>query len=293
MSDYPAWLRADRAPHPAKYSAPVALAIVEMIEKYSDGTILDPFGGTGGLHHIGEVVRERKERYVITFVNELEAEWATESAEYGLTRCGDFFTFEPGVSNKFWMKCDKEDPNFVLYDDKFDMIITSPTYGNRMADKHTPGKCKECNGTGDELMDSMEAVGVPGGMYPIGPCPTCKGKGRENSKRMTYKHQLGRDLSDNNSGGMQWGPAYRTFHGRAWMRVKQLLTDDGYFILNVKDHVRAGKIIKVAQWHVDTALRLGFDVLDRRWVHTSGMGFGQHQQTLKVDHEEVIVFTKG
>lgn len=255
MSGYPTWLDAGYAPHPAKFSAPVALAIVEMIEKYSDGTILDPFGGTGGLHDIGEVVRERRAQHVTTYVNELEAEWAAESAEYGPTRCGDFFTFEPGVSDKFWCKWGEEDPSFVLYDEpKFDMIITSPTYGNRMADKHNA---------------------------------------RDSSKRMTYKHQLGHDLSDNNSGGMQWGPAYRTFHGRAWSRVKDLLTDDGYFILNVKDHVRAGKIIKVAQWHVDAATRLGFKVEERRQVHTSGMGFGQHQQTLKVDHEEVVVFTKG
>lgn len=33
--------------------------------------------------------------------------------------------------------------------------------------------CPTCQGSGDETMDSMLAVGVPGGQYPIGPCADC------------------------------------------------------------------------------------------------------------------------
>ena len=37
--------------------------------------------------------------------------------------------------------------------------------------------CKPCKGTGDELEDSMSALGIPGGMVAVAPCPDCGGSG--------------------------------------------------------------------------------------------------------------------
>ena len=51
-------------------------------------------------------------------------------------------------------------------DATFDMVVTSPTYGNRMADHHNA---------------------------------------KDGRRRITYTHNLGRTLTPGNSGAMQWG----------------------------------------------------------------------------------------
>jgi hypothetical protein len=40
-------------------------------------------------------------------------------------------------------------------------------------DAEVPELCQTCDGSGVETEDSMIVVGVPGGQYPIGPCPEC------------------------------------------------------------------------------------------------------------------------
>ncbi len=62
-------------------------------------------------------------------------------------------------------------------DQHFDAIATSPTYGNRMADHHNA---------------------------------------KDGSRRTTYRHLLGHELHEDNSGRMQWGEQYRVFHAAAW-----------------------------------------------------------------------------
>jgi hypothetical protein len=60
-----------------------------------------------------------------------------------------------------------------LPDATFDMVVTSPTYGNRMTDHHNA---------------------------------------KDGSRRITYTHNLGRTLTPGNSGAMQWGEDYRQLH---------------------------------------------------------------------------------
>lgn len=254
--ELPEWLEATPRPHPAKFSDAILREVELLIEHHSttySPHVLDPFGGVGKLHEIEGYLSDHS-MVPFTMVNELEPEWAVQSVEHGLTRCGDFFELTRYGLYDWYHRV--EDGSYMWWKKggPYDFIVTSPTYGNRMADKHNA---------------------------------------RDSSKRMTYKHQLGRDLTDGSSAGMQWGESYRIFHTRAWSKVHSLLADNGFFILNVKDHVRNKQIINVAQWHVDTCLRVGFDVVERIDIHTPGMGFGQHQQTLKVDHEELIVLTKG
>lgn len=104
----------------------------------------------------------------------------------------------------------------------FDAICTSPTYGNRMADSFQDKQVKK--------------------QY----------------KRNTYTHVLGRKLSDNNSGAMQWGDKYRQLHSKAWQECFRVLRKDGIFLLNISDHIRAGKIIPVTDWHIATLVEVGF-----------------------------------
>lgn len=138
-------------------------------------------------------------------------------------------------------------------DGVFDAICTSPTYGNRLADHH---------------------------------------EAKDGSVRRTYKHDLGRDLTDNNSGAMQWGPAYRALHERAWAESIRVLRPGGRFVLNIKDHVRRGHRQYVAGWHVTTLCRLGLDLLMHTEVASSGMRNGANADA-RMPAEIVYVFERG
>src|SRR5690606_26606499 len=85
---------------------------------------------------------------------------------------------------------------------RFRWIVTSPAYGNRLADKHNAQeRCKQCRGTGITITAE---------------CPKCNGTGRRVYKRITYRHYLGHELHPNNTGGMQWGDVYRSMHEKIW-----------------------------------------------------------------------------
>ena len=137
-------------------------------------------------------------------------------------------------------------------DSTFDAIATSPVYGNRMS-------------------DSFEA--------------------KDKSRRITYRHCLGRSLHLNNSGQLQWGPKYKEFHIQAWKEATRVLKPEGRFILNVSDHIRKGSIKAVSIWHVAEVLKLQYRVLDWELVRTQRMRMGQNAK-LRVEHENVILFQK-
>lgn len=92
-------------------------------------------------------------------------------------------------------------------------VCTSCTYGNRMADHHDA---------------------------------------KDDSRRNTYRHALGRELHPNNSGQLQWGMEYRKFHIKAWREVHRVLKPGGKFILNISDHIRKGEFQGVVAWHKAT-----------------------------------------
>ena len=132
----------------------------------------------------------------------------------------------------------------------FDAICTSPTYGNRMADHHN-------------AMDG--------------------------SKRISYTHTIGRSLHPSNSGQLQWGKEYRDFHVTAWKECRRVLRRGGIFILNIKDHIRGGKLIEVSKWHIESLEGFGFIVEKKYEVETPGQRFGANAKD-RVDHENVFVF---
>ena len=138
-------------------------------------------------------------------------------------------------------------------DGTFDAAATSPCYGNRMADHH---------------------------------------HARDGSRRLTYRHTLGRPLHPDNAGRLQWGAAYREFHRRAWREAWRVLQSGGRFVLNVKDHVRAGKRQEVTAWHVETLAALGFRLVVRREVETPSLRYGANGD-LRVECEVVLLFEKG
>jgi SAM-dependent methyltransferase len=123
--------------------------------------------------------------------------------------------------------------------ESFDAIATSPTYGNRLTDQNN-------------AMDG--------------------------SVRHSYTHDLGRKLHPNNSGGMHWGPEYRTFRARAWASVVRVLRPGGRFVLNISDHIRNRQRQRVTDWHVETLTKLGMREIDRIDIPTRRLRYGDKRR---------------
>lgn len=137
-------------------------------------------------------------------------------------------------------------------DGEFDAVVVSPPYGNRMADHH---------------------------------------EARDASRRYTYRHMLGRALHPANTGALQWGDAYKEAHRRIWTECIRVLRSGGVFVLNCKDHVRRGEIVRVSEWHADELQRHGLRLVERVRVECPGMRNGANAR-LRVDHEDVWVLRK-
>ena len=196
--------------HPARFSAPVLSGLRRIVDdQCAEFRILDPFAGVGGVHQLAA-----HERGVFTYGVEIEEEWARQSVG---TVCGDsrfltdFFPF-----------------------DHFDMVVTSPAYGNRMADQYLPPDT-------------------------------------DLSKRYTYATSLGRRLSEANGAGLQWGDEYRDLHASVWVSCVDVLKPGGLVVLNVKDHFRNGVRQHVRDWHVGWFLEAGFDLVDEVELDSDGI----------------------
>lgn len=209
--------------HPAKFSDAI-LAIIE--DAGLEGKLLDPFAGVGKVHTLS--YRDRLE----TFGVELEPEWANQHPR---TLVGN--ALELDYDNHF-----------------FDHIVTSPCYGNRMADHHDA---------------------------------------RDDSRRNTYRHILGRPLSQGSSAGMQWGAEYRIFHMRAWAEVNRVLKSGGTFWLNLKDHIRDGERQLVTEWHIHALLNsnfFSFHLEEWSTIPLKGNRFGANRQ--RIPYESLLKFRR-
>lgn len=90
----------------------------------------------------------------------------------------------------------------------------------------------------------------------------------------TYAKSLGRRASEGSSCHLQWGPAYRELHEKAWAEAEFWLKLGGFFLLNIKDHVRGKETQGVPQWHFDTLRALGFVEVKREFITTPGNRHG-------------------
>jgi tRNA G10 N-methylase Trm11 len=197
--------------HPAPYTD-ILLPVFAALLPAATHMVLDPFAGTGKVAMLRAWLPG-----LACYGAEIEAEWsATANAHACLTpRCSATALPYPAAT--------------------FDAIVTSPTYGNRMADHH---------------------------------------EAKDASERHTYRHAIGHALHPANSGAMQWGDAYRAFHLAAWTEARRVLRPGGVLILNCKDHIRAGVLQEVTEWHVKTLLALGFTMTARRAIACPGQRHG-------------------
>ncbi len=255
-------------PHPAKFSKEVLQVIDTICETYEIMSLIDPFGGTCRIFDVCSP-------FIVG--NEIEREWLAQPT------C-DF----PGRH--------RIQGNALLLPFKngaFKAAATSCTYGNRMADSHdAKEKCKTCGGVGWIWASRITRPTDPEKEI----CSKCGGVGFNTYKRMTYKHQLGRDLHPNNSGQFQWGPKYRDFHKAAWLEMTRVVADpygedERFFILNISDHVRNREVQPVCEFHVEFLTSLGWVSVEEHQIETSRMRMGQNHEA-RVDHEMVYVFRR-
>lgn len=218
----------DGVSHPARYSKELVPVFAEILRAHQVGAkVLDPFAGSGRIHDLYP-------EFDTTGI-ELEPEWANLHERTQLGNALDL-PFDPGT---------------------FDAIVTSPTYGNRLADSHNAS---------------------------------------DPERRRSYTHDLGRQLHDENSGSLHWRNGengsgdYRTFHEKAWDEAVLVLRPGGLLILNMCDHVRGDLVMPVTSWHTWCLGRLGLDYVSSKTVPTRKLRQGANHNLR--EQEYVHVFRK-
>lgn len=137
-------------------------------------------------------------------------------------------------------------------DARWDAIATSPCFGNRMADHHNA---------------------------------------RDKSKRITYRHMLGRALSPGSAAGMPWGNRYRDFHEQVWAECVRILKPGGQLVLHISDHIRKGEVQPVSAWHRDVLVNNGLRFVEGLEIASRRMRYGANRE-LRVVTEYVYHFKK-
>lgn len=210
-------------PHPATYPIAVMDIFRELIPGGS--RVLDPFAGVGTIHEL------RPE--CTTSGIEIEPEWAAASPH---TLVGDSRVVMAGIPAG-----------------TFDVVATSPAYGNRLA---------------DAFYAATDA-----------------------HARRSYALDLGRPLSDGSGAGCEFDTdgEYEELHEAVWSLAAKVLRPGGLLLLNCKDFQRDGKVVPVTGWHVATLAALGLSVIDLRTLPAAGLPF----TSAKPLSELVVAFTKG
>lgn len=246
-------VQTETRPHPAKFSDALLPVFDSLIRDYlgenRDLRVFDPFAGTGKIHALD----------FQTVGVEIEPEWADAHPR---TRVGNSLALPPS-----WTAT-------------FDAVVTSPCYGNRMADHHEArDACSRCEGSGL----------VPPWSYGNQECSKCGGSGL--SPRKTYRHSLDRMPDARSSATLHWGDEYRAFHEQAWAEVYRVLRPRGLFVLNVKDHIKDGERQRVSAWHRRTVESIGFARLETVTVPLRGMRHGANYDA-RLDVEYVYAFRR-
>jgi hypothetical protein len=256
--------------HPAKWSASVLAALADLVNDEADRlgrpcNVLDPFAGIGRARLAEAITMDRQHR---VFGLELQHLWADTDP---LTRQGDA-TAMP-----------------VEWSGMFDVVATSPCYGNRMADRHdAQDPCKVCDGSGCTVGAPECLGGHPDDGRDHRVCKPCRGSGV--SLRHTYAHYLrrqGDDLAPGSAGGLQWGAKYRLLHADAITEMLRVLVPDGLLLVNMKNHVRGDDEQLVVEWWINALLVRGCRLQEVRRVDTPNQGHGANG-TKRVDGEVVI-----
>jgi hypothetical protein len=135
-------------------------------------------------------------------------------------------------------------------DGAFNFGVTSPVWGNRMSDHH---------------------------------------EARDDSRRHTYRHTLGRPLHPNNAGRYNWGRKYLGIQELAYAELHRVLLDG--LLLNVSDFIKNWERFPAVDWHVDTLEFIGFRELWREEIVTPRNRDGENSEA-RVESEVLIAFER-
>lgn len=287
MTDEPPTTTAPK--HPARWSLEVLDAIQGVLAEEAartDGAPLrawDPFCGVG----LAELRTVCPPTWQVGG-GELEPEWAAQS---------------PGAVAADACRA-------PLPDGSIDVLVTSPTYGNRMADTYDGSRdtCRACRGEGCARVvpDGCQELHLrplsPGAFCP--PCETCQGTGHAPSARRTYRIFLGRQLTEGSTADAKWhrgerGARYRALHGRAWTEAWRYLADGALIVINVSNSLETvgpkGQRVRVehhvTEWHLAAWLRLGARLVATVQVGTRRFSHGQNREH-RAAHEWLLVLRK-
>jgi hypothetical protein len=208
--------------HPAPFSDSIMEKLRELIADW-EGPLLDPYAGIGRVHELG-----RDDTMGI----EIEEEWADTHER---TLWGDSSTLRVTAHDAKMMTVDephRSSPQLGYEWLRPNGIVTSPDYGNRMADQYL--------GTPEERRRRDEEGVMP--------------------RRRSYAISLGRKLTPGNAARYGFGDDYCATHTRIFTAVTDVCNPGARLALNVSDHFAAYTRIYVTSWWVEMVASLGWYV---------------------------------
>lgn len=214
-----------KTPHPAKYSLP----LLPSLAQYAYGDILDIMGGTG---RAGLLKKYNSNIKTVT-INELEREWSEQAYENGVDKV---------------ITGNAKDLGGI-----YDCIVTSPPYGNRMADNFKPSK-----------PDSM---------------------------RRRYVGDLGRNVSKGSVCCLHFGRGYEEEITVIFDAVIKNVCFKR-FILNVSNFIRRYQEVDVIGWYKAYFNSRGFLLVNEQKIITRRQKGVGANTSLRVLTESVLVFDK-
>ena len=246
---------------PAKFSPSIIETIVLELRSrlITSGTVFDPYAGIGGIHQLRDHLPG-----IHTIGMEIEPEFAA---------CSE------GVYVGDSAQLAKVIPRDQL--DDVVAVVTSPDYGNRLADQYL--------GSDEEKCRNCASLDTPAGMVKTSPtefetCPKCNGTQRAKSKRMGYAIAMGRKSSPGSGTRHQFGTKYRSLHLGVLGAVVEAVNPGTLLVYNVSSSLDVAGYRPVMEWWLTSIARCA-NIQALVPIETPRLGFGaNHDRRAHAEH---------